>query len=325
MHPRQFTHLDGHNAYDVLGVDQNATRARIESARRRLAGRVHPDLPGGDAATMSLVNAAAAILLDDVQRAAYDAYVATLRPAPAPSRPDEPAPLRDRTTFRTPPPAYSPRPSPPPKPAGRRSGDIADLSGIRSDRFQGRTARDRSGDGPNDLSDAPTRRGERPSPRPSPGSRPSPGPSPRPPSGPSPRPSPWPHGTGSRTVRRPSSWERRPDKGLTGDLDDWLDDDGPRPQLRWRPPPPGPLARWRAARSARDPRHRLARASRPLPVLSFFVVIVAIAAIGGAALGYRAAGGWSSSTSPSPSTTSSPSTPATAPAHPRTSQATPHR
>ncbi|HEY9484729.1 MAG TPA: DnaJ domain-containing protein, partial [Micromonosporaceae bacterium] len=77
MYPRQFTHLDGHNAYEVLGVGTWATRSDIELARRRLAGQVHPDLPTGDAARMSLVNAAAAILLDDAQRDAYDAYLAS--------------------------------------------------------------------------------------------------------------------------------------------------------------------------------------------------------------------------------------------------------
>src|SRR5258705_2414844 len=99
MYPRQFTHLDGHNAYEVLGVGTWATRSDIELARRRLAGQVHPDLPTGDAARMSLVNAAAAILLDDAQREAYDAYLASVSPVrrSAPRPVDRtPSPARDQ-------------------------------------------------------------------------------------------------------------------------------------------------------------------------------------------------------------------------------------
>ena len=77
MYTRQFTHLDGHNAYDLLGLDRWASRSEIEAARRRLAIRVHPDLPSGDAEWMSLINAAAAILLDEAQRESYDDYLET--------------------------------------------------------------------------------------------------------------------------------------------------------------------------------------------------------------------------------------------------------
>src|SRR5262249_32253747 len=93
-------------AYEVLGVDEDASRAEIEAARRNLVKVLHPDRPGGDAARMSLVNAAADILLDTAKRADYDAYLADSRPrrtaprgaptttrstaAPAPRRPARP-------------------------------------------------------------------------------------------------------------------------------------------------------------------------------------------------------------------------------------------
>jgi len=103
----------------------------------------------------------------------------------------------------------------------------------------------------------------------------------------------------------------------------WEDEpyDGPRPALRWQPPPPGPIARWRAnrrqarqlARLARGDRPRRLKAGSPIPVLGLFVMIVAICAIGGAALGYSTAGG----SAPSPA--KSPNTPATAPTYPRSS------
>src|SRR5690242_2245081 len=94
MRPRQFAHLDGHDAYEVLGVDADASRSEIEAARRGLVKVLHPDRPGGDAAKMSLVNAAADILLDTAKRADYDAYLDGNRPRAAPTARPTPGPRR---------------------------------------------------------------------------------------------------------------------------------------------------------------------------------------------------------------------------------------
>jgi hypothetical protein len=109
----------------------------------------------------------------------------------------------------------------------------------------------------------------------------------------------------------------------------WDDEpsDGPRPPLRWQPPPPGVVARWRANRRrakelARADRPRRLKAGSPIPVLGLFVMIVAICAIGGAALGYRAAGG---SSSPTNTPTKQPTAPASTPAHPRPSPTAHHK
>lgn len=322
MYPRQFTHLDGHNAYEVLGVGTWATRSDIELARRRLAGQVHPDLPTGDAARMSLVNAAAAILLDDTQRSAYDAYLASVAPARRlPPRPvdrtssstrDRPREHRHDPQRDSPPdphhdlnrdlfgdentvPAGSSHPSNRPgrpSPSGRRrSRPVTDL--------------DDALDGYVDQRPRPTRRDDR---------RPAEawGSEPREP--------------GRAERRRPSPGPSRVRTRVMGSsmTPPWDDEpfDGPRPPLRWQPPPPGAVARWRANRRrarelARGNRPRRLKAGSPIPVLGLFVMIVAICAIGGAALGYRAAGG--------SSPTKSPTAPASTPAHPRPSPTAHHK
>jgi curved DNA-binding protein CbpA len=81
MRPRQYAHLEGQDAYEILGVPRTADRAHIDAARRALVKAVHPDRPGGDANRMALVNSAADILLDDDQRRDYDAYLAEERGA----------------------------------------------------------------------------------------------------------------------------------------------------------------------------------------------------------------------------------------------------
>jgi curved DNA-binding protein CbpA len=358
MYPRQFTHLDGHNAYEVLGVGPWATRGDIESARRRLAGQVHPDLPTGDAARMSLVNAAAAILLDDTQRSAYDAYLDSVSPVQrsAPRPVDRtPSPSRDQR--------HDPRRDPQ---RGQRIDPLRDLN------------RDLFGD-PNAVRDRSARIGSRPdwqsapsgmTPQPSNRSNVAKPPNPASTSSPSDRLGP-PSPSGRRGARRitdldddrdrrprptrrddrrpAEAWgsepsepgraeRRRPSPGpsrvrtrMTGSsmTAPWDDEpfDRPRPPLRWQPPPPGAIARWRANRRrvkqiARADRPRRLRAGSPIPVLGLFVMIVAICAIGGAALGYRAAGGSSPSTNPS---TKSPTTPASTPAHPRSSPTGHHK
>jgi curved DNA-binding protein CbpA len=347
MYPRQFTHLDGHNAYDVLGIDTRATRADIELARRRLAGQVHPDLPTGDAARMSLVNAAAAILLDDTQRNAYDAYLASVSPVrraasrpvdrtPSSTRDQRPDSRRDaQDPHRDPPALHRDRPRDPHGDLNRRLfGDpsaVRDRSTRLGRRLGERSAqrsdiRDRSD--VRDRSDIDDDRERRP--------RPTRGPTAGPTQAPVRRDDgrtdeSWesePLDAGRSQRRRPSP---RPSRTRTGRMSPsvappWADEpaDGPRPALRWQPPPPGPIARWHANRRqarllARGARRRRLRAGSPIPVLGLFVMIVAVCAIGGAALGYRAAGG------SSPSPTKSPNAPATAPAHPRSSPTAHHR
>ncbi len=342
MYPRQFTHLDGHNAYEVLGVGTRATRSDIELARRRLAGQVHPDLPTGDAARMSLVNAAAAILLDDAQRDAYDAYLASVSPV----RRSTPRPV-DRT-------ASSTRDQHRDPPWDQQRDPHRDLNrGLFGDPGAVRDRSARLGNGAGD------RLAEPPSPapygrrrtrddsdldddrdrRPRPTRGPTRGPTRSSTSGATARPTrrdggrdaeAWgsePREPGRAERRRPSPGPSRVRTARTGPMvPPWEDEpyDGPRPALRWQPPPPGPIARWRANRRqarqlVRGDRPRRLKAGSPIPVLGLFLMIVAICAIGGAALGYSTAGG----SAPSPAR--SPSTPATAPTHPRPSPTSHHK
>ncbi len=334
MYPRQFTHLDGHNAYEVLGVGTWATRSDIELARRRLAGQVHPDLPTGDAARMSLVNAAAAILLDEAQRDAYDAYLASLSPVrrSAP-RPVDRTPSSSRDQHRDPPRA---QPRDPHRDLNR--GLFGDPSAVRDRSTRlGNGAGDRLAEptsptpygrpGSRDGSDLDEDRDRRPRPTRGPMRGPTRGPA-RPDGRPTTEA--WgsePREPGRAQRRRPSPGPSRARTSRIGPVvPPWEDEpyNGPRPALRWQPPPPGPIARWRASRRqarllARGDRPRRLKAGSPIPVLGLFVMIVAICAIGGAALGYSAAGG------SSPSPTTSPSTPATAPTHPRPSPTGHHK
>jgi curved DNA-binding protein CbpA len=58
--------------YAVLGVERAASGQEIRSARKAAAQRLHPDRAGGDAAEMSRINAACALLSDAGRRARYD-------------------------------------------------------------------------------------------------------------------------------------------------------------------------------------------------------------------------------------------------------------
>jgi DnaJ-class molecular chaperone len=63
------------NPYDTLGVAKNATQKEIQSAYRKLAKKLHPDLNPGDAASeekFKSASAAYAILGDEDKRARFD-------------------------------------------------------------------------------------------------------------------------------------------------------------------------------------------------------------------------------------------------------------
>lgn len=71
--------------YAVLGVDPAATTDEIRGAYRRLVASEHADRHGGDAAAVDRtrdLNLARDVLVDPVQRAAFDASRAARPPVP---------------------------------------------------------------------------------------------------------------------------------------------------------------------------------------------------------------------------------------------------
>jgi hypothetical protein len=86
--PKNFAHLGGLNAYEVLGIEPTATTEEIESAYRAAIKRQHSDT-GGVTRLAQLVNDARDALVKD--RASYDAWlrarprVAEAEPAPEPA------------------------------------------------------------------------------------------------------------------------------------------------------------------------------------------------------------------------------------------------
>jgi len=60
--------------YEVLGVDQEATREEIKRAYKKLSQKYHPDKDGGDAQKMVDINVAYEILCDPERRKAYDEF-----------------------------------------------------------------------------------------------------------------------------------------------------------------------------------------------------------------------------------------------------------
>ncbi len=71
------------NAYEVLGVSQNASQDEIKSAYRRLSRQWHPDLVDGSDAPMKELNVAYGKIRDSAIRKVYDQYLrGGFRPAP---------------------------------------------------------------------------------------------------------------------------------------------------------------------------------------------------------------------------------------------------
>ncbi len=69
--------------YGILGVDPSADRATIRVAYHTLARRHHPDMPGGSASQMVVLNAAWSVLRDPFTRKAYDRQRTRLAPPPS--------------------------------------------------------------------------------------------------------------------------------------------------------------------------------------------------------------------------------------------------
>jgi hypothetical protein len=64
--------LNGHDPYELLGVDRTADREAIARAYRRRIQLVHPDRLGGDEDAAKLLHVARAVLLDAQLRAEYE-------------------------------------------------------------------------------------------------------------------------------------------------------------------------------------------------------------------------------------------------------------
>lgn len=60
------------NLYETLGVPRDATQAQIKKAYKKLAQRLHPDKPTGDAEKFQAIQHAYEILSDENNRAHYD-------------------------------------------------------------------------------------------------------------------------------------------------------------------------------------------------------------------------------------------------------------
>jgi len=113
----RFRDLDGRDAYEVLGVAPTATRQEVSRARRERQRTAHPDSGVAADDDSKLINAAAAILLDEVLRREYDRWRQAPEPEPAPSLWDDAdqgfaPPLPRPAPPRTPPRGPVPGPGP---------------------------------------------------------------------------------------------------------------------------------------------------------------------------------------------------------------------
>jgi hypothetical protein len=105
----RFRDLDGRDAYEILGVAPTATRQEISRSRRERQRTAHPDSGVAGDDYSKLINAAAAILLDEGLRREYDRW----RQAPEPPAADEPS------QWDTADPGFAPPPPPQPQPRTR--------------------------------------------------------------------------------------------------------------------------------------------------------------------------------------------------------------
>jgi hypothetical protein len=128
--PRNFAHLGGLNAYEILGIESTATSAEIEAAYRAAIKRQHSDT-GGVTRLAQLVNDAHDALVKD--RSSYDAWLQTRPrvtgpepdPGPAASTSDSSRSASAGTDDRPDDDGWDPwetvPPPPPPKPSGPRN------------------------------------------------------------------------------------------------------------------------------------------------------------------------------------------------------------
>lgn len=89
---RPIRDLDGHDPYDLLGVEPTASRDEILDAYRHRIRVVHSDLPGGSHVETALLNVAKDVLLDQQTREQYDSYKRGDPTKDNSERPDEPWP-----------------------------------------------------------------------------------------------------------------------------------------------------------------------------------------------------------------------------------------
>jgi curved DNA-binding protein CbpA len=102
----RFRDLDGRDAYEILGVAPTATRQEISRGRRDRQRTAHPDSGVTGDEYSKLINAAAAILLDEARRQEYDRW--RQKPEPPPPQWDTADPGFTAPTTRPEPSARSP-------------------------------------------------------------------------------------------------------------------------------------------------------------------------------------------------------------------------
>ena len=102
MSSARFRDLDGRDAYEILGVAPTATRAEISRSRRQRQRSAHPDRGVVGDGQSKLINAAAAILLDEELRSEYDRWRDDAEPPPEQSPPEPAESARFRPGPRSP-------------------------------------------------------------------------------------------------------------------------------------------------------------------------------------------------------------------------------